>query len=151
MTMDILEIQEYLENRYPFLMIDSVLEGEAGKYMIARKNLSINEWYFVGHFPDNPLMPGALQLEAMFNTAALCVMTLPNMKGKKSVISRIANAVFHTSAIPGDVLEVRADLLSYKRGIAECKARICCGEVCISQVDLTLAIPQDMILQKGAK
>ncbi|EEO24399.1 MULTISPECIES: 3-hydroxyacyl-ACP dehydratase FabZ [Helicobacter] len=148
MTMDILEIQEYLENRYPFLMIDSILEGEAGKYMVARKNLSINEWYFVGHFPDNPLMPGALQLEAMFNTAALCVMTMPNMKGKKSVISRISNAVFHTSALPGDVLSVRADLLSYKRGVGECKASISCESKCISQVDLTLVIPQDLITLK---
>ncbi|WP_285658587.1 3-hydroxyacyl-ACP dehydratase FabZ [Helicobacter bizzozeronii] len=143
--MNIIEIQGYLENRYPFLMIDSVLDGEAGKFMVARKNLSINEWYFMGHFPDNPLMPGALQLEAMFNTSALCIMTMPNMKGKKSVISRISNATFHTEAMPGDILEVRADLLSYKRGLGQCKASIQCESRLISQVDLILAIPQDII------
>ena len=108
MIMDVLEIQKYLPHRYPFLMVDGVLEMERLKRIVGVKNVSINESHFQGHFPGKPVMPGVLIIEAMAQTAAVLVVhTLgPKSEGKLVYFMSVDNARFRRPVFPGDRLDV---------------------------------------------
>lgn len=113
-------LQKYQPNRYPFLMIDFVEEVLPGKYAKGFKNLTYNEWYFPNHFPGNPNMPGALQLEALAQMLTVAITTLPSLQGK------VTHALSHTVRFkkeikPGDKLEIFTEVISWKRGI--CKGK----------------------------
>lgn len=115
------ELQEYQPNRYPFLMIDRVTEVLPGKYAKGYKNLTNNEWYFPKHFPDEPNMPGCLQVEAMAQMLTVAILTVDGMKGK--IVHGYKHAgTFHQIVEPGDRLEMYAEILSFKRGL-------CMGQV----------------------
>uniref|UniRef100_A0A451BHK3 3-hydroxyacyl-[acyl-carrier-protein] dehydratase FabZ n=1 Tax=Candidatus Kentrum sp. SD TaxID=2126332 RepID=A0A451BHK3_9GAMM len=118
--MDIREILEYLPHRYPFLLIDRVLEYTPGKSLVALKNVTSNEPFFQGHFPDRPLMPAVLILEAMAQAAGL--ITLRDMKARLPKNSEfyfvgIDKARFRKPVGPGDQLIFNAELLRTTRGI----------------------------------
>ena len=105
---DILRIMEMIPHRYPFLMIDKVIDVVAGESAIGVKNVSINEHHFQGHFPKRPVMPGVLIIEAMAQTAAVLVVhTLgPNSMGKLVYFMSVDNARFRRPVVPGDKLMV---------------------------------------------
>ncbi len=136
MLMDVNEIREYLPHRYPFLLVDRVLELELGKSIVAIKNVSINEPYFTGHFPQLPILPGVLILEAMAQAAGILGF---KTNGKKPVDGSIYyfvgcdNARFKRKVVPGDQLQIEAALVTEKRGIwkFDCKASVD-GEFCCS-------------------
>lgn len=106
---DIQRIMQMIPHRYPFLMIDRVVEVTAGESATGIKNVSINEFYFQGHFPQRPVMPGVLLIEAMAQTAAvLVVRTLgPDAEGKLVYFMSVDNARFRRPVVPGDTLAVR--------------------------------------------
>lgn len=106
---DIQRIMQMIPHRYPFLMIDRVVDVTAGESATGIKNVSINESYFQGHFPQRPVMPGVLLIEAMAQTAAvLVVRTLgPDAEGKLVYFMSIDNARFRRPVVPGDTLAVR--------------------------------------------
>ena len=127
--MDIHQVLEHLPQRFPFLMIDRVLECEPGKRIRALKNVSANEPYFPGHFPHRPVMPGVLILEAMAQAAGILVFrTLGTRPDHKSVYyyAGIDNARFKRPVTPGDQLEIEVTILGSKRGIWKfgCTARV---------------------------
>lgn len=105
---DILRIMEMIPHRYPFLMIDKVIDVVAGESAIGVKNVSINEHHFQGHFPKRPVMPGVLIIEAMAQTAAVLVVhTLgPNSMGKLVYFMSVDSARFRRPVVPGDKLMV---------------------------------------------
>lgn len=107
-ALDIHQILERLPHRYPFLLVDRVLELEAGKRIVALKNVTINEPFFVGHFPQRPVMPGVLIIESMAQTAAVLVMHTMGAvaEGKVVYFMTIDNARFRRPVVPGDVLHV---------------------------------------------
>src|SRR5262244_584380 len=111
MIMDVVEIQKYLPHRYPFLMVDGVLEIERLKRIVGVKNVSINEQHFIGHFPGKPVMPGVLIIEAMAQTAAaLVVETLgKESEGKLVYFMSVDEAKFRKPVVPGDSLHVRVE------------------------------------------
>lgn len=116
MTLNAEELKKYQPNRYPFLMIDYVTEVEPGKYANGYKNLSNNEWYFPGHFPGGPNMPGALQLEALAQMLTVAVTTQEGLAGK------VTHALKHTvrfkkEVLPGETLHIEATIKSWKRGV----------------------------------
>ncbi|MGH8765779.1 MAG: 3-hydroxyacyl-ACP dehydratase FabZ [Burkholderiales bacterium] len=118
--MSIHEVLEYLPHRFPFLMIDRVLECEPGKRILALKNVSANEPQFPGHFPYRPVMPGVLILEAMAQAAAILVFRTLGRKPDASSIyyyAGVDNARFKRPVEPGDQLRIEVSIMGNKRGI----------------------------------
>lgn len=127
--MNVTEIQEYLPHRYPFLLVDRVLTLEKGKSIVAMKNVTINEDFFNGHFPDFPVMPGVLILEAMAQAAGILGFKTVNKKPADGSIYYFVGADklrFKRPVQPGDQLKLEANILAEKRGIwkFDCKASV---------------------------
>ena len=118
--MDISEIREHLPHRYPFLLVDRVLELVPGESILAYKNLSINEPYFDGHFPDNPVFPGVLLLEAMAQAAGILgFKTMEKTPADGSIYMFVGadNLRFKRPCVPGDCVHLHAQIVGEKRGI----------------------------------
>ena len=115
---DITTILKILPHRYPFILVDRVIELDPGKHIVAIKNVTINEPFFQGHFPGFPILPGVLIIEAMAQTWGICVFALiPNdAKNKNLFFSGIDNARFRKLVLPGDQLRLELDLIKH-RGI----------------------------------
>ncbi|MCB1846056.1 MAG: 3-hydroxyacyl-ACP dehydratase FabZ [Halieaceae bacterium] len=119
--MDIIEIRKYLPHRYPFLLVDRVVEFVPGESILGYKNLSANEAFFEGHFPDKPIMPGVLILEAMAQIAGILGFKSKGKTPEDGSIYYFAAADdvrFKRPCVPGDRIMLRARLLSERRGIA---------------------------------
>ena len=115
--LDLNGIHEYQQNRYPYLLIDFAEEVIPGKSAKGYKDLSIDDWWFEVHFPGDPNMPGALQIEAMVQLGALMVTTLPGNKGKVVYLSSADKLQLKKKVLPGDRFNIITELLSWKRGI----------------------------------
>ncbi len=138
---DINEIQKRLPHRFPFLLIDRVLafthgpdpQKYKGRKVVARKNVTINEPYFNGHFPGNPVMPGVLQVEAMAQAGAIACA--PEAADQIDVlIAKIVMAKFRKQVTPGDVLEVHAEIKNEKSSILTVDCQIFCDSLLVSEV-----------------
>jgi 3-hydroxyacyl-[acyl-carrier-protein] dehydratase len=115
MTFDIQEIMGFLPHRYPFLLIDRIIEFENSKRVVAIKNVTINEPFFQGHFPGAPIMPGVLVVEAMAQAGAMLMLAeIPDREKKLAVFTGIERAKFRRSITPGDQLRLEVDVLSFK-------------------------------------
>lgn len=125
---DYRDIVKVLPHRYPFLLVDRVLEAEPGKTMRAIKNVSANEAHFQGHFPDFPVMPGVLQLEALAQTMALlCALSLDlGDTPKVPFLMSMEKVKFRRPVVPGDQLELRAEVVTLKSSLAkvQCQALV---------------------------
>lgn len=125
-TLDIRAILEHLPHRYPFLLVDRVLEIEPGKRIVAIKNVTINEPHFVGHFPHLPVMPGVLQIEALAQAAGiLSFQTMGRTSDASSVyyFVGIDNARFKRPVVPGDQIRLEVDIVRVARSIWKYSAR----------------------------
>lgn len=147
LKLDIDGICSYIKNRPPLLMIDSA-EVDPGKGSTAIKQLAIDEWYFACHFPGNPIMPGVLQLETLFQTSALAMKTIEGNKDKTSNISRVLGASFFKPILPGYRLKIVTELGDYRHGITRVKGKILHDEEVMCSAEFILAIPEDMTLVK---
>ncbi len=116
MTIDINAIQKILPHRYPFLLVDRILEITGNK-IIGIKNVTINEPFFQGHFPGHPIMPGVLIIEAMAQVGGVGALSVKDNMGKLAYFLSIDNARFRKPVLPGDVLRMEVDLLKVKLGI----------------------------------
>ncbi len=105
------DIQKIIPHRYPFLLVDKIIEIEGGKKAVGIKNVTINEPFFQGHFPGNPIMPGVLIVEAMAQVGAVAVLSLEENKGKLAVFAGIDNARFKKQVKPGDTLRMEVELI----------------------------------------
>jgi len=136
------EILNTIPHRYPFLLVDKVEIDTAGDIRSAKgiKCVSANELYFHGHFPDMPIMPGVLILEAMAQTTATLLYFYPELKGKKGYFAGIKNARFKKQVLPGDVLEIYINVDKIRGSIAKVSALAkVCGEICC-EAELTFAL-----------
>ena len=123
--MDIHEILEHLPHRYPFLLVDCVVELEAGKSIHAYKNITMNEPYFVGHFPHHPVMPGVLIMEALAQAAGiLSFKTMGSKPDPNSVFYFVGidDCRFKKPVMPGDQLHLHVEIVRHMRGIWKYKA-----------------------------
>jgi len=129
--MGIEEIKKYLPHRYPFLFIDRVIEmREDG--LVAIKNVTENEYYFMGHFPGNPVMPGVLQIEALAQASALFVIYKYNLKSKPVYFMSLDKVKFRNPVLPGDTLRLEVYLVRFGGRIAKCQGKGYVGDkVCI--------------------
>lgn len=115
MTFDIQEIMGFLPHRYPFLLIDRIVEFEPTKRLVAIKNVSINEPFFQGHFPGHPIMPGVLVVEAMAQAGGIIMLhELPDRDQKLVVFTGIERAKFRRPVTPGDQLRIEVEVLSFR-------------------------------------
>lgn len=139
-TLDIQQIKEYLPHRYPMLLVDRVLDWEAGKSITAIKNVTVNEEFFNGHFPHKPVMPGVLMIEAMAQTAAiLSFMSIGLKPDENSVVYFVGidNTRFKRPVVPGDQLRMDIEVIRASRGIYKYKA--------VGSVDGTVAVEAELM------
>lgn len=140
MELNIEQIQEILPHRYPFLLVDKVVELEPGQRAVGIKNVTMNENYFQGHFPGKPVMPGVLQVEALAQTGAIAVLSLEEYRGKIVYFGGIDKLRFKQKVVPGDVLRLEVELIKRRGpiGIAKAIATVD-GKVAV-QGEITFAI-----------
>ena len=117
--MNNIEIQKILPHRYPFLLIDKITEMEEGKSITGIKNVTVNEPFFQGHFPGNPIMPGVLICEALAQAGAVLLLGMEENKGKLGVFTGINNFKFRRQVVPGDTLVLKAELVTYRHGMGK--------------------------------
>ncbi|MCG8610091.1 MAG: 3-hydroxyacyl-ACP dehydratase FabZ [Pseudomonadales bacterium] len=137
--MDIELILEYLPHRYPFLLVDRVLEIEKGKSIVGYKNVTMNEHFFSGHFPGKPIMPGVLILEAMAQISGILGFVTNDRKPAPGIIQVFAgsNRVrFKRPVVPGDQLTLYSNLIADKHGIwkFDCKATVGDEVACVAEI-----------------
>lgn len=126
MELDIKQIMEIIPHRQPFLLIDRVTEMVPGQSIKGYKNVSYNEPYFAGHFPQEPVMPGVLQLEALAQLGAVAVLSLEENKGKTAYFAGVNQAKFKQKVVPGDRLDLECEIIKTKGplGIGAVKATV---------------------------
>jgi 3-hydroxyacyl-[acyl-carrier-protein] dehydratase len=141
MTFDIQEILGLLPHRYPFLLIDRVVEFERGKRLVAIKNVTMNEPFFQGHFPGYPLMPGVLIVEAMAQAGAIIMLNeIPDREKKLAVFTGIEKAKFRRPVTPGDQLRIEVDVVSMKSRLGRMEAKAYVDGKVACQATLTCSI-----------
>ena len=139
MTKDIEAIRKILPHRYPFLMIDRVLEVREGEYCKAVKNVTINEPIFQGHFPEMAVFPGVLQLEAMAQTSAFIIdSVMPEDHGLMVFYAGVNNAKFRKQVVPGDQLVIESTLANRKKHFWVFNAKALVDDKVVSQAEVRL-------------
>ena len=134
------QIMEILPHRNPFLLIDTIEELVPGEKAVAKKNVTMNEPYFMGHFPGNPVMPGVLIIEALAQTGAVAILCQDEWKGKTAYFAGINNAKFKQKVEPGDTLELTTEIIKVKGpiGVGKAVAKVNGKTACMAE--LTFAI-----------
>jgi len=140
LTMDILQIMELIPHRYPFLLIDRITECVPGKYVKGYKNITINEPFFNGHFPNKPIMPGVLQIEALAQLSSGILMTLPEYKGKLALFAGIDGVRFKRMVTPGDRLDLYSEIIKLKGPICKAKCKATVDEQIVTEAELMFSI-----------
>lgn len=138
--LDIKEIQKILPHRYPFLLIDRVLEMEEGKKCVAIKNVTMNEPFFQGHFPQEPVMPGVLIIEALAQTGAVAMLSMEDFKGKIAFFGGIDKAKFRGKVVPGDTLRLEVEMIKIKRNAGIGRGIAYVGDKKVAEGELTFMI-----------
>ena len=135
MLMDINEIMSIIPHRQPFLLIDRVEDMVEGKSITALKNVSYNEPFFAGHFPQEPVMPGVLIVEAMARAGAVAILSMEQFKGKTGYFGAIKNAKFKRKVVPGDTLRLELEIDKLKKNIGIGHGTAYVGEEIAAQVE----------------
>lgn len=135
-SFDIMQIMDLIPHRYPFLLVDRITECVPGKYSKGYKNVSMNEDFFNGHFPGNPIMPGVLQLEALAQCSAPILLSLDAYKGKLCLFAAMENVRFKSIVRPGDRFDMEIEMVKLKGPIGKCHA--------VGYVDGKVAVEADM-------
>ena len=143
------EIMRIIPHRYPFLMVDRIVELQPGKRVVGIKQITANEPQFTGHFPGRPIMPGVLMVEALAQTAGVCVMTLEEYRGKLGLFAGIDDCRFRRLVTPGDTLrlEVTVEKLRGMFGRVKAVASVE-GDIAV-EATLSIIIPRDQEMAGG--
>lgn len=132
MKLDSNEIEKIIPHRYPFLLVDRIIDGEEGNWAVGIKNVSINEHFFSGHFPEYHVMPGVLIIEALSQVGAVALLSLEENRGKIAFFAGIKSAKFKRQVIPGDQLYLECKLerkignIGFGKAVAKVEDEICC-------------------------
>ncbi len=134
--MDIKEIMEIIPHRPPFLLLDKITELTPGESVVAVKNVTMNEYFFQGHFPGEPVMPGVLIIEALAQAGAVALLSLPENKGKIAYFGAIDKAKFRAKVVPGDTLILKVNMIRLKAmaGTAKAEAFVENKKVCEAEI-----------------
>ena len=140
MKLGIKEIEEIIPHRHPFLLIDYIEDYEPGVWAVGYKCVAYREEFFKGHFPQEPVMPGVLIIEALAQAGAVAILSVPENKGKLAFFAAINHAKFKGKVVPGDVLRLETVMTKVKgpMGVGEAKAYV--GDKLVASAELTFAI-----------
>lgn len=138
--LDSREIQKIIPHRYPFLLVDRIIELEEGKRAVGIKNVTINEPFFIGHFPQYPVMPGVLIMEALAQVGAVALLKMPQFEGKIGFLAGLEEVRFRRQVVPGDVLRLEVELIKLRGTIGKGVGRAYVGEELAAEGELLFAI-----------
>ncbi len=139
-TLDVEQIRRLIPHRYPFLLVDRILELEPGKRVVGLKNVTVNESFFQGHFPARAIMPGVLIVESMAQVGAVMVMTMPGNQEKAALLGGLDNVRFRRPVVPGDTLLIEVEMLWIRRDVGRVHAVARVGEETVAEADITFAL-----------
>jgi 3-hydroxyacyl-[acyl-carrier-protein] dehydratase len=148
--LDIHEIMRIIPHRYPFLLVDRVLELEPGTRVVGEKLVTINEPFFPGHFPDNPIMPGVLIVEALAQVGAVAVLSMPEYQGKLAYFAGIDQMRFRHPVRPGDTLRLEVTLQKMRRGVGKAHGTATVGGQIACAGELLMALGDPPTTDTGA-
>lgn len=134
------EIKKIIPHRAPFLLIDKVLELEPGVKAIGQKCVTYNEYFFNGHFPEEPVMPGVLIIEALAQTGAVAILSLDKFKGKIAYFAGIDKAKFRKKVVPGDVVKLNVEIIKQKGPVGVGKAVATVEDEVVTECELKFFI-----------
>ena len=137
--LDAVQIQALIPHRYPFLLVDRILELEPGKRVVGLKHVSMSDPWLQGHFPDYQVMPGVLIVEALAQAGAVLVMSDASNAGKIAFFARIDNCRFRQQVRPGDTLRLEVEVTSLRGSVGKAHARALVGDTLACEADLTFA------------
>jgi len=138
--LDVNEIKKIIPHRYPFLLVDKIVELEEGKRAVGIKNVTINEPFFQGHFPDYPVMPGVLIVEALAQVGAVAMLIKEENKGKLAFFTGIDNFRFKGQVKPGDTLKLVVEVIRVKGPMGKGKAVAYVDEAIVAEGEIMFAI-----------
>ncbi len=134
------QIMEIIPHRQPILMVDRILEMEPGKRCVGLKNISANEPVFQGHYPGNPIFPGVLIVEAMAQTGAVALMTMPEYAGRVPLFAGIDECKFKKPVLPGDQLRLEVEIVTVRRGLGIGSGKAYVGEELRAEATIKFAL-----------
>ncbi|MBO7097642.1 MAG: 3-hydroxyacyl-ACP dehydratase FabZ [Alphaproteobacteria bacterium] len=138
---NIRDIIKVLPHRYPFLLLDTIEVIEDGAKGVGHKNVTMNEPFFQGHFPDNPIMPGVLQIEAMAQAAGFVIANKGgNLEQGRVLFMSVDKAKFRKQVIPGDCLDIHVEKIKERRNIYVCAGKIFVGETLVAEAEMTAMV-----------
>jgi len=138
--LNIKQIKEIIPHRYPFLLVDKIEELEPGIRAVGYKNVTINEYFFQGHFPKEAVMPGVLIIEALAQVGAVALLSLDSLKGKTAYFGGINKARFREKVLPGDCLRLEVEIINRKGPIGIGAAKAFVGDKKVCEAELTFAV-----------
>lgn len=137
--LDIKEIMQVLPHRYPFLLVDRILEVEEGVRVVGIKNVTMNEPFFQGHYPGHPVMPGVLIVEAMAQVSGFLLLNQENT-GKIPYFTGIDSVKFRKPVVPGNQLRIESEMIKLRRNIAKVSSRALVGEEIVTEGELMFTV-----------
>lgn len=137
---DIEKIKEILPHRYPFLLVDRIIDITPRQKIVGLKNVTINEHFFQGHFPSKPVMPGVLIIEALAQTCGILVLREEESKGKLAYFASIKNAKFRKPVVPGDTLILEIEITNNRTRVIQCHGVAKVNNEIVCEADLLFSI-----------
>ncbi|HHU86627.1 MAG: 3-hydroxyacyl-ACP dehydratase FabZ [Pelotomaculaceae bacterium] len=134
------QIREIIPHRYPFLLVDRIISVEDGRKAVGLKNVSANEPFFQGHFPDYPVMPGVLIIEAMAQVGAVAILKMPEFAGKIAFFAGIDKARFRRQVFPGDQLRIEVEVMKLRGSVGKSSCTAYVGDEVAAEAQLMFAI-----------
>ena len=139
-TLDVAGIQKILPHRYPFLFVDRIEDLEPGKRAVGYKSVSVNDYYFQGHFPGHPVMPGVLIMEALAQVGGVIMLSMAEMQGKIAYFMSVDYCKFRQTVVPGDELRLEVEVLRYRAKTGQCAGRAYVKDKLVCEAEVKFAI-----------
>jgi beta-hydroxyacyl-ACP dehydratase FabZ len=138
--LDAKDIQAILPHRYPFLLVDRILDLEPGKRAVGMKNVTVDDYYFQGHFPGFPIMPGVLIIEALAQVGGVVMLSKSENRGKIAYLMSIDSAKFRQPVVPGDQLRLEVEVVKARSKTGQCVGRAYVGDKLVCEAQVKFAV-----------